>query len=99
MLAAEFPDSSHVTSLGLDTGTDRDIWGYARDRGLVIVSKDSDFRQLAFLHGPPPKIIWLRLGNASTVDILNVVLEYVDDIAQFGASSDEALLILPRPTA
>ncbi|MGD9794259.1 MAG: DUF5615 family PIN-like protein [Acidimicrobiia bacterium] len=33
-----------------------------------IVSKDSDFRQLAFLYGPPPKVVWLQVANASTTE-------------------------------
>jgi len=61
----------------------------------VIVSKDSDFRQLAFLHGPPPKVIWLRVGNASTATILQVLLDHVEDIEAFSANEDEALLVLP----
>jgi predicted nuclease of predicted toxin-antitoxin system len=78
MFAVEFPDSRHVTELGLDTATDREIWDHAAERGFVIVSKDSDFRQLAFLLGPPPKAIWVRLGNAATLDILNVLRDHVD---------------------
>ncbi len=38
-----FPDSVHVTNLGLDTATDREIWDFARSGGYVVVSKDSDF--------------------------------------------------------
>ena len=34
--------------------SDTQIWEYAKEHDFVIVSKDSDFRQLAFLHGPPP---------------------------------------------
>ena len=64
--AEEFPDSVHVTDVGLDRATDREVWEFARAGGYVIVSKDSDFRQLAFLFGPPPKVVWLRVGNAST---------------------------------
>ena len=52
MFSVEFADSRHVTELGLDTAPDREIWNYAGSHGLVIVSKDSDFRQLAFLLGP-----------------------------------------------
>ena len=52
MLSLEFPASRHVVELGLDTASDREIWEYAGEHGLVIVSKDSDFRQLAFLLGP-----------------------------------------------
>ena len=54
-LAAEFPHSSHVVHLGLDISTDREIWDYAGKHGFTIVPKDTDFRQLAFLKGPPPK--------------------------------------------
>jgi predicted nuclease of predicted toxin-antitoxin system len=46
-----------VTDLGLDTATDREMRDYAGEHGYSIVSKDSDFRQLAFLFGPPPKAI------------------------------------------
>lgn len=72
-----FPESEHVTSLDLDTATDQEIWSHAGEHGHVVVSKDSDFRQLAFLHGPPPKATWLRVGNASTATILQVILDHV----------------------
>jgi hypothetical protein len=32
-----------------DTATDREVWDHAAEHGYVIASKDSDFRQLAFL--------------------------------------------------
>jgi hypothetical protein len=60
--AIEYPDSRHVTDVGLDTATDAEIWAWAGEHDYMIVSKDSDFRQLAFLHGPPPKAVWLRMG-------------------------------------
>ncbi len=94
-LAIEFPDSVHVTDVGLDTASDREIWNYAGEKGLVIVSKDADFRQLAFLIGPPPKAVWLRMGNASTLDILTVLRDYHEAIDEFSRSEDEALLVLP----
>ncbi len=62
-LSRQFPDSTHVANLGLDTATDRHIWTYAGEHGYIVVSKDSDFRQLAILLGPPPKAVWLPVGN------------------------------------
>ena len=94
-LAIEYSDSRHVTDVDLDTSTDVEIWAWAGEHDHVIVSKDSDFRQLAFLHGPPPKAIWLRLGNASTSDILKVLRDHVEDVTRFCATEDEALLVLP----
>ena len=96
MLAVEYPGSRHVVELGLDTATDREIWDYAGEHGFMIVSKDSDFRQLAFLLGPPPKAIWVRAGNVSTLDILGVLRQYRDAVEGFGGTEDEALLVLPR---
>ena len=96
MLAVEYPGSRHVAELGLDTATDRAIWDYAGEHGFMIVSKDSDFRQLAFLLGPPPKAIWVRVGNVSTLDILSVLQQYRQAVESFASTADEALLVLPR---
>jgi predicted nuclease of predicted toxin-antitoxin system len=57
MVAEEFPESSHVVLVGLDTATDRLVWEYAKANGYVIVSKDSDFGQFAFLYGPPDRVV------------------------------------------
>lgn len=92
-VAIEFPASAHVIGLGLDASTDQEIWEYAGTHDFVIVSKDSDFRQFAFLFGPPPKAVWLRIGNASTPQVLDLLLRSQDQIRQFGASEDEALLL------
>ncbi|MGI8808112.1 MAG: DUF5615 family PIN-like protein [Acidimicrobiales bacterium] len=90
-----FPDSAHVGSIGLDTATDREVWAYAGEQGYMIASKDSDFRQLAFLFGPPPKGIWLRVGNCSTAAIAAVLRSNEDVIARFAGSEEESLLVLP----
>jgi len=65
-LAAAFPGSTHVAAIGLDAAPDEQIWAHAAAEGFAVVSKDSDFRQLAFLHGSPPEIVWLRVVNVTT---------------------------------
>lgn len=95
MLEADYPNSSHVAELGLGAATDRAIWDFARDHNFMVVSKDSDFRQLAFLLGPPPKAIWLRVGNATTREVLDVIRQHHNAIAEFAANDQEALLVLP----
>ena len=64
-LDPEYPGSQHVRSVGLRGATDDAIRDYARQHGHVIVSKDNDFRQLSFLHGAPPKIIYPEKGDKS----------------------------------
>lgn len=95
-LAPIFPDSAHVRAVGLDTATDHEIWSFAGEHGYLVVSKDSDFRQLAFLLGPPPKAVWLRVGNCSTATIADLLRSSADVIARFTASEEEALLVLPN---
>jgi predicted nuclease of predicted toxin-antitoxin system len=89
-----FPEIQHVDLAGLRGQVDHAIWDFARDHGLAIVSKDNDFRQLAFLYGPPPKVIWLAVGNAGTVAIGRLLEEQADAIHSFLAARDEALLVL-----
>ncbi len=90
-----FPGSRHVRNVELDEADDRQIWEHARDQAFVIVSKDDDFRQLAFLHGAPPKVIWLRVGNGPTSEIRQILATNVDSISEFGQSTEASLLVLP----
>jgi len=64
-----FPESLHVRLLGLAEADDLAIWNYAKDRDLIIVTQDSDYSDWNKLRGAPPKIIWLRCGNASVNQI------------------------------
>jgi predicted nuclease of predicted toxin-antitoxin system len=61
---------------------------------LAIVSKDNDFRQRAFLSGPPPKVIRLVVGNASTQQILELLQSKLAEARAFGESARESLLVL-----
>lgn len=93
-LGASFAGSAHVLDVGLDQATDREIWDWAGANGFTIVSKDSDFRDLAAVLGPLPKAIWLRVGNASTDAIEYVLRDHVAVILNFDASGETALLVI-----
>ncbi len=58
-----FPESVHVRDIGMEKASDSEIWAYAGTHEFVIVSKDADFQHRSLLYGPPPKFIWLRIGN------------------------------------
>jgi predicted nuclease of predicted toxin-antitoxin system len=68
-LADIFPGSGHVRDVGLARAADDAVWKYAIAHDLAIASKDSDFHQRSFLTGPPPKVVWIRLGNCTTDQI------------------------------
>lgn len=63
MMQDLYPQSLHVRDIGLGSADDRAVWAYAKSHEYTIVSKDSDFRQLSFTFGHPPKVIWIRRGN------------------------------------
>lgn len=42
---------------------DTEIWQYAKDKKLVIVTKDADFSDRLMLDFSPPKVVHLRVGN------------------------------------
>ncbi len=86
-----FPDSQHVFPLGMDRGDDGVIWEYAKANGFTIVSKDADFIHRSFLHGFPPKVIYLELGNCPTRDNLGLIQEFED-------SEEKSCLTLPPTT-
>lgn len=58
------------------------------------MSKDNDFRQLAFLRGAPPKVIWLSVGNAGTDVIGELLQRNRSRIIAFAADPEESLLII-----
>lgn len=89
-----FPDSLHVRDVGLKAADDPIVWGYARQRGFVIVSKDADFHQRSFVFGAPPKVIWVRLGNCSSADVERLLRQHIQVIEAFGADAELAFLSL-----
>ncbi|MCG9478348.1 MAG: DUF5615 family PIN-like protein [Actinomycetia bacterium] len=70
------------------------MWDWAGERGFTIVSKDSDFRDLAASLVPPPKAIWLRVGNASTTEIQWALHANTELMLKFETERQEALLVI-----
>ena len=94
LLAAEFPGSTHIEHLNMRGAGDATLWAYARDHGYAIASKDNDFRQYAFLHGPPPKVVWLSVGNAGTGAIAGLMRARIEALRAFEQDPEQSLLVL-----
>ncbi len=76
-------DFLHVTKIH-NSISDENIWNYARENNLIILTKDSDFHERILYRNPPPKVILFRLGNTS-IPYLEVFLsmhwnEILDEI-------------------
>ena len=66
-------DAVAVRDIGLRDATDREIFWAARESSAVVMTKDSDFVQLATTYGTPPQVLWLTCGNTSNAR-LRVIL-------------------------
>jgi predicted nuclease of predicted toxin-antitoxin system len=84
----------HVRDVGLKAADDLVVWDFAKRNGFVITSKDSDLHQRSFVLGPPPKVIWVRLGNCSTDDVERVLRQNFDAITAFYEDNEAAFLSL-----
>ncbi len=93
-LEGSLPGSRHVRDVGLREASDLEIWDYALAHGFAIVSKDWDFQQMSFVHGAPPKVVWIRKGNCSAREIERLLVSRVDVIERFGDDQEAALLVL-----
>lgn len=95
-LAQEFPDSHDVVTVLGARPSDDAIWTYAGTHGFVIVTKDEDSHRFVVWRGFPPKVIWIRQGNASTGAVAALLQASVAQIAEFVAHPDAAFLPLGR---
>jgi predicted nuclease of predicted toxin-antitoxin system len=89
-LADLFPGSTQARLIGLSESPDRVLWTYARQNDFILVTQDADFADLALLHGPPPKVIWLRCGNQPTGIVEKILRDHVDAIAAFVENPEAA---------
>lgn len=87
-------DAQHLASLGLKGKSDEPLWRYARDEGWMIVSRENDVRQLAFLRGAPPKGVWLSCRNASTDTLASCLIHAIARLKAFQAEPGTALRVL-----
>jgi predicted nuclease of predicted toxin-antitoxin system len=85
-----------VFGCGSIAADDMLVWQFARQNGFVIVSKDADFQRISFTLGPPPKVIWLRIGNGPASQVEHLLKSRMTEIAAFEQDAIAALLVL-RP--
>ncbi len=95
LLAAEYPSSAQAFLAGLAAADDRAVWAYAAAHGLAVVSKDADFAALSAALGPPPKVVWLRIGNGPTRDVVTLLRTRAADVQAFLADPAAGVLELP----
>lgn len=92
LLSDLYPNSTHVRNVGLARADDVLVWDYAAKHGFTIVSKDADFHQHSFVRGHPPKVVWIRRGNCSTAEVVEILRENLAEVVAFERDPDGAFL-------
>ena len=92
-LSTRFPGTAHVCEhrLGPD---DEAIWRFATANGFTIISKDSDFYYRSVSRGAPPKVVWLRVGNAGTAAISALIHAKLAEFDRFDRDAFASFLLL-----
>lgn len=85
-LADVFPDATHVQFHSLTETDDNVIWNFAKTQNFCIVTQDADFAERSRLYGSPPKVIWLRCGNAPTSRVEAILRAGADAIRELMSS-------------
>ena len=93
-LADLYPNSNHLYLMGLDRENDNIIWEIAKQQDYIIVTKDSDFNELLILKGFPPKVIWIRIGNCSTMMIESLLRNNYQIISDFSQDNSIGIITL-----
>ena len=86
-------DAYALRDLNLRDAEDDQIFQQARQQGIVIISKDSDFVEMVLRFGMPPQLLWVTCGNV-TNRRLQDLLTKVFPRAQALLASGEAIVEL-----
>ena len=75
----------HVIDIN-DSMPDSEIWSYAKEHHLTIVTKDSDFSDMILLNQPPPRVIHIKFGNMKMKAFYQHMSLFWDDIIHLSHS-------------
>jgi predicted nuclease of predicted toxin-antitoxin system len=90
-------EARQLRELGLENCTDKQIWEYAKENGLNIVTFDGDFYDFSLVWGHPPKIIWIRTNNQTTKNISKIIRQHLKTLIEFQHDNELACLEIIQP--
>lgn len=93
-LGVDFPGTQHVKQLQLASKPDVEVWLMAKLNGFVILTQDDDFTEMSLLHGFPPKVVHLSMGNQPTREWLRIIQANAALLKQFGQDNESGLMVI-----
>lgn len=94
MLSPEFPGSTHVRLIGLQTASDAALFHYAKEHGYTLLTKDDDFHFLSVLYGKPPRVVRVALGNCTTQEVWMTLAAHLEALRAFEHDDINSYLIV-----
>jgi predicted nuclease of predicted toxin-antitoxin system len=91
-----FPESSHVKFFNMLQTNDTIVREFAKEIDFMIVTNDSDFNDLVYLYGFPPKVVWLKTGNTATQNIVELLTHYKQEIIEFSKDTENGILVIEK---
>ena len=85
----------HVIDLEISF-SDSEIWEYAKQKNLTIITKDADFSNKVLFETPPPKVIHLKIGNMKLKDLYNFLKKNWQEIEIVSKSNSLTNVYLDR---
>jgi predicted nuclease of predicted toxin-antitoxin system len=86
----------HLWRRLLANGSDERIFAAARAVDAIVITKDADFVRLLERDGPPPRILWLTVGNIRN-EALRAIVEAHWEQASAMFVAGERLVEIGRP--
>lgn len=81
-------DALPVRDVGLRDAEDPEIFAAAKQAGVVVMTKDSDFVDLLERLGPPPQVIWLTSGNTSNARLKQLLVHALPPVLEMLTSGE-----------
>jgi predicted nuclease of predicted toxin-antitoxin system len=75
---------------------DKDIFIFADAYDFIVFTKDADFRNSHFLSQTPKKLIKLSLGNISTNQLIEILMENLENIRKICVNDNFIIEINPN---
>jgi predicted nuclease of predicted toxin-antitoxin system len=94
VLLPRFPGSCHVRDVGLAGEDDERIWALAKTEGFIVVTEDNDFLARDLVRGHSPQVVQVCPGNASTLQVANLLRARLEDIEQFVTENTDSVFLL-----
>ncbi len=93
LLSTDFQKVIHVSQTELSVpAKDSDVWDWAKKNNFTIITQDEDFVRLLVVHGFPPKLILLRMGNQRTQFLSEIVIKHKEEIERLLSMKEYSML-------